>query len=172
MTVRRSPHWLLFAGVAALVVAVDQASKTWVTGAVAPGEALRLVGDNLRLIITQNTGGLFGLFQQQSAVFALFSTGVMVLIVVVHGRSAPSRYLTLTLGLLLGGAIGNFIDRIRLAYVIDWVDIGLGDWRFYTFNVADMAVTASVLLLLGLSLRPAPSTEGGSDRPDADGGRA
>ena len=82
-------------------------------------------------------------------VFAAFSVAVMVLIVVVHGRTAPGRYLSVTLGFLLGGAVGNFIDRIALGHVTDWVDIGVGTWRFYTFNVADMAVTAAVLLLIG-----------------------
>lgn len=152
MTGRRSPHWPVFAGLAAAVVVADRASKAWITGQIEPGELIRVAGDQLRFIITWNTGGLFGLFQQQAGIFAAFSVAVMALIVVVHGRTAPGRYISVTLGLLLGGAIGNFIDRITLGHVIDWVDIGVGDWRFYTFNVADMAVTASVLLLLGLSL--------------------
>ena len=153
MTARRSPHWLLFAGLAVAVVAADQLSKAWITSAIAPGEVIRLVGDELRLIITYNTGGLFGLFRDQAPIFAAFSVGVMALIVVFHGRSAPSRYVSVTLGLLLGGAVGNFIDRVRLGHVIDFVDGGLGQTRFYTFNVADMAVTASILLLIGLSIR-------------------
>jgi signal peptidase II len=163
MTARRSPHWLLFVGLAAAVVVADQLTKAWITAAVAPGEVIRLVGDELRLIITYNTGGLFGLFHDQAPIFALFSVGVMALIVVFHGRSVPGRYISLTLGLLLGGAVGNFIDRVRLGHVIDFVDGGLGQTRFYTFNVADMAVTASILLLLGLSIR---SSLGG---PAADG---
>jgi signal peptidase II len=172
VTARRSPHWLLFVGLALAVVVADQLTKAWVVGAVAMGDALRLVGDYLRLIITYNTGGLFGLFQQQSAVFAIFSLAVMALIVVVHGRTARSRYITLTLGLLLGGAIGNFIDRIQLGHVVDWVDIGVGDWRFYTFNVADMAVTASVLLLLFLSVRASLAGGDQADHRDPDGAGA
>lgn len=153
MTVGRTPHWLLFGGLAAAVVLADQLTKAWITSAIVPGEVIRLVGDELRLIITYNTGGLFGLFRDQAPVFAAFSVGVMGLIVVFHARSASGRYVSATLGLLLGGAIGNFVDRVRLGHVIDFVDGGLGDTRFYTFNVADMAVTASVLLLLALSVR-------------------
>jgi len=62
--------------------------------------------------------------------------------------------MTLTLGLLLGGAIGNAIDRFRLGYVVDFVDGGLGTTRFYTFNLADACISASVVLLLALAVRP------------------
>ena len=57
---------------------------------------------------------------------------------------------TLALGLLLGGAIGNLIDRIRFGYVVDFVDIGAGTWRWYIFNVADMAVSCFFLLLIAI----------------------
>ena len=73
MTGRRSPHWLLFLGLAAAVVAADRASKAWITGAIQPGEVIRVAGDWIRLIISWNTGGLFGLFQEQAAIFAAFS---------------------------------------------------------------------------------------------------
>ena len=147
MTGRRSPHWLLFLGLAAAVVAADQASKAWITGRIEPGDVIEVAGDWIRLIVTWNTGGLFGLFQSNAAVFAAFSVAVMVLIVVVNGRTAPGRYLSVTLGFLLGGAVGNFIDRIALGHVTDWVDIGVGTWRFYTFNVADMGITSGIAIL-------------------------
>jgi signal peptidase II len=99
-------------------------------------------------------------------VFALFSIGVMGLIVVFHGRSPASRYLSVALGLLLGGAIGNFIDRVRHGHVIDFVDAGIGSLRFYTFNVADVAVSASVLLLIALSLRSSLAADGPDDAGD------
>jgi signal peptidase II len=142
------------------VVVADQLTKAWILASIGPGEALRLIGDELRLVVTHNTGGVFGLFRDQAPLFALFSIGVMGLIVVFHGRSPASRYLSVSLGFLLGGAVGNFIDRVRHGYVIDFVDAGLGDVRFYTFNVADMAVTASVLLLLALSLRSSLAGDG------------
>jgi lipoprotein signal peptidase len=59
---------------------------------------------------------------------------------------------TLALGLLLGGAVGNFIDRIRLGYVVDFADMGIGTWRWYIFNVADSAITVSIVVLLLLSI--------------------
>ena len=62
--------------------------------------------------------------------------------------------MTIALGLLLGGAIGNLLDRLRLGYVVDFVDMGIGSLRFYTFNVADAAIRSSILLLLAMALSP------------------
>jgi signal peptidase II len=75
---------------------------------------------------------------------------VAVLAAIEVGSGWKSWILTLTLGLLLGGAVGNFIDRLRYGYVVDFVDIGIGSRRFYYFNVADSAVTVAILLMLGL----------------------
>lgn len=75
---------------------------------------------------------------------------VVILVVLEAGSGWKSWLITLSLGLLLGGAVGNFIDRIVLGYVVDFADIGIGTWRFYVFNVADSAVTISILLMLVL----------------------
>jgi hypothetical protein len=88
-----------------------------------------------------------------------------------------SFLLTLTLGLLLGGAIGNEIDRVRLGYVIDFVDMGVGAWRFYTFNVADASISVSIVILLALGLlgdpfAPARVQGREASRATGEGGRA
>ena len=67
---------------------------------------------------------------------------------------ARSLYLSIALGLLLGGALGNLIDRLRLGYVVDFVDVGIGDLRFYTFNVADAAISTAIVLLLAVAIVP------------------
>jgi signal peptidase II len=77
----------------------------------------------------------------------------------------------------MGGALGNLIDRLRFGHVIDWVDTGLGSLRFYTFNVADAAISIAVVLLIGMSLLGsrlgwlvgAPAADTG-DRPVVNGG--
>jgi signal peptidase II len=120
----------------------------------APGDRLEIVGDLLRFVHGQNSGALFGLFRDQALLFAIVSIGVVGLIVWYHGSSGRNTLLSLALGLLLGGAIGNMIDRFRFGYVIDWVDAGIGDLRFYTFNVADSAITGAILLLLLLAFLP------------------
>ena len=97
--------------------------------------------------------------------FGLVSLGVVALIVTYHHRSGRNLYLTIALALLLGGALGNLVDRFRLGYVVDWVDVGVGAVRFWTFNLADAAVSTAIFLLILLALFPQLAP--GSDRPDA-----
>ena len=148
------PIWPLFLGIAATVVVLDQLSKAWLTSFLDPGESISIVGDYLRLVHGQNNGAIFGLFKDGAPLFAIVSVAVIALIVAYHARSGRSVYLSVTLGLLLGGAIGNLIDRFRLGYVVDFVDAGLGTLRFYTFNVADAAISLSLLLLILVALKP------------------
>ena len=150
------PAWALFLGLAAAVLIVDQLTKTWVIASIDPGSAIRLVGDLLRLIHSRNDGALFGLFGRGSAapVLAIASVVVIGLIVWYHARSGRNLLVSVALGLLLGGAVGNLLDRIRLGYVVDWVDAGIGNLRFWTFNVGDAAISVSILLLLLIALRP------------------
>jgi len=150
----RRPMWAAFAGLAVAVVIADQLTKAWLVSILAPGQSMQVVDDLVRLVHSQNTGGLFGLLRGQAAPFAALSLVVVGLIVAYHGRSARSAYLTLTLGLLLGGAIGNLIDRVRLGYVVDFVDAGIGNLRWYTFNVADASISVAILLLVAATLRP------------------
>jgi signal peptidase II len=103
---------------------------------------------------SRNSGALFGLFQEQAFLFGLVSIGVVGMIAWFHGSSGRNTLLSVALGLLLGGALGNMLDRLSRGYVVDFVDIGLGDLRFYTFNVADSAITCSILLLLASALLP------------------
>ena len=166
-TARRRPHWGVFLGLAVAVVIVDQVTKAWLVGMLEPGERIEVIGDLLRLAHGQNDGAIFGLFQDQALLFGLVSLGVVGLIVWYHGQSGHSLLMSIALGLLLGGAIGNLIDRLRLGYVIDWVDAGLGDLRFYTFNVADSAISLAVVLLLLSAILPGLTGSSVERAPDA-----
>jgi signal peptidase II len=148
------PIWPLFLGLAATVVVLDQLTKAWLTSSLAPGQSVSIVGDYVRLVHGQNNGALFGLFRESALLFGIVSLGVIALIVGYHARSGRSAYLSITLGLLLGGAIGNLIDRFRLGYVVDFVDLGIGRFRWYTFNVADAAISLALVLLVLLAIRP------------------
>jgi signal peptidase II len=154
----------VFIGIAVAVVVIDQLSKAWLTGLLDPDESLQVIGDLLRIVHGQNDGAIFGLFRDQALLFGLVSIGVIGLVVWFHGNSGRSTFMSIALGLLLGGAIGNMIDRFRLGYVVDWVDAGIGDWRFYTFNVADSAISLAVVLLLLTAIVPALGT-GRADDP-------
>jgi signal peptidase II len=154
--------WSIFGGLAALIVLLDQLTKAWLTSFLAPGQSVQVVGDLIRLVHGQNAGGLFGLFQGQALPFALVSTLVVGLIVAYHARSGRNPYLSTTLGLLLGGALGNLVDRLRLGYVVDFVDAGIGNVRWYTFNVADAAISFAILLLLAASIWPSLARRAGA----------
>jgi signal peptidase II len=151
------PRWAVFLGIAAAVVGLDQLSKAWLESILAPGERLSVIGDLVRLTHAQNSGALFGLFRDQALLFAIVSIGVVGLIIWYHRSSGRNTLLSVALGLLLGGAVGNMIDRFAQGYVTDWVDIGLGDLRFYTFNVADAAISCAILLLIVLAFWPTAS---------------
>lgn len=152
------PRWPIFLGIAAVVVVIDQLTKAWLVSTLEPGERLSVIGDLLRLVHAQNSGALFGLFRDQAYLFAIVSIGVVALIVWYHGSSGRNTLLSIALGLLLGGALGNMIDRFRFGWVTDWVDIGLGDLRFYTFNVADASISCAILLLIVLAIWPTKPT--------------
>jgi len=164
-------RWLVFGGLALAVLVADQISKAWIDAAFVPATThvpraglaapTPVIDDLVRIAKTYNNGGIFGLFGAAAPVLALASVGVIAVIVYYHARSVRSGPLLLTasLGLLLGGALGNFIDRIRYGYVIDFVDMGLGDFRWYTFNVADASISIAIVGLIALSLlgdRPPP----------------
>ena len=131
-----------------MIATADQVVKAWIVANYQVGQVVSIVGDFIRIAPSQNSGALFGLFRDQAPIFALLSLGVIGLIVWYESRAGASLFVTIALGLLLGGAIGNLGDRLRLGYVVDFVDMGIGAWRWYTFNVADASISTAVLLLL------------------------
>jgi signal peptidase II len=173
----RRRRWLLFAGIAIGVLVVDQLSKLWVDAnfdlaspGATPGlgnQPTEVIGTLVRIAKSYNDGGIFGIFGSSAPVLALASLAVMAMIVWYESREGMRGHwlLTVALGLLLGGALGNFADRARIGHVIDWVDLGIGNVRWYTFNVADAAISISIVLFIGLALfgnrlAPAGSKDG------------
>jgi signal peptidase II len=159
---RDRARWPIFLGLAAVVFVADQISKAWLVSFLAPGQRVEVLGDYVRLVHSQNNGALFGLFRDQAIVFAIVSVGVVGAIIWFHRSSGRNTLLSVALGLLLGGALGNMADRFRIGYVVDFVDLGIGTLRWYTFNVADSAISGAILLLLLSAFvvdRARPATE-------------
>ena len=147
-------RWALFAGIAIAVVVIDQLAKAWITSNLDPGRSMTILGDWLRFVHGQNSGILFGLLPQSAPIFAVVSLAVTGLIVYYHRRTGRGILVTVALGLLLGGAIGNLLDRLNHGYVVDFVDMGIGTWRFFTYNLADASITTAILLLLAMAVFP------------------
>ncbi len=148
-------RWAVFALVAIAVVVLDQAAKAWLVANVAPGDPpMPVLGDLLRFVHGQNSGMLFGMLPQSAPLFAVVSLAVTGLIVVYHARAGRGIVTTIALGLLLGGAIGNLLDRLNHGYVVDWIDMGIDGLRFWTYNVADACITTAILLLLLMAVVP------------------
>ena len=91
---------------------------------------------------------------QSAPAFAVVSIAVTGLIVVYHAKAGRGIVTTIALALLLGGAIGNLLDRLNHGYVVDWIDMGIGTLRFWTYNVADAAISTAIVLLLLMAVVP------------------
>ena len=119
-----------------------------------------------RITRTYNTGSIFGIFQGQNTAFILISfIGVAVLVLLYRSQRFPTGLLRLSLGLQLGGAFGNLLDRVRLGHVTDWVDVG--PWP--VFNVADACIVTGLVLLAWMfimSERAQPAQQTDSDAYD------
>ncbi len=152
---------------ALVLIALDQATKSWVVANVAIGERAASWLDFFHLTHTRNTGAAFGLLRDLRLdlgfttidgvqVLGLVSLLVATAIVVVLLRPAQLDRLTVVaLGTLLGGAVGNGIDRLRLGYVTDFIQTQAGWFDFPVFNVADVAIVVGAgLLVLSTLLHP------------------
>jgi len=134
--------------VAALVVTLDQLSKLWAY-ANRPPTHLEVTWF-LDLVYFENTGAIFGLFHGHTELFiALGIAGVIVILVFLRYLPPATTVGMVSFALILGGAVGNLIDRIRLGYVIDFIRLHLQEIFFWpAFNIADAALTVGIFILI------------------------
>lgn len=134
---------------AALALLLDQASKLLAHSLLHPYVPHPVLGQMLRFVLVSNRRGLFGMSYGPIWVhYALPLIGMCL--VVYFALRTTSRWSSVAFGLILAGGLGNnLIDRVRLGSVIDFIDFGFGNWRWYTFNLADAFVVAGVIMLLG-----------------------
>jgi signal peptidase II len=136
--------------VAVATVILDQITKAAVVGGMGIGERSPVFGTFLRLTHIRNSGAVFGMMRGAGTYFTFFSivAAVVLLVVLVVARRA-STLVRVSLGMVLGGAVGNLIDRLRYGAVVDFLDVGISESiRWPCFNVADSAITVGVLLLI------------------------
>jgi signal peptidase II len=159
---RPAPRWLAPLVIVGVVV-LDQLTKIWVVAAFSDAP-LSIIGDDVELHLTRNSGGAFSLFTNATILLAIVAA-VLSVVLIRAVRKAQDVWSVLALSLVLGGALGNLTDRIARSpgflrgEVVDYVRVG----SFPSFNVADSAITIGAILLIILALRPVPSSE-----PDDD----
>ena len=140
--------------VVALVVTVDQVVKALVRPKLDLYESISVIPGFFSLTRVHNTGAAFGLmnsvdFPFKAAILAVLQTAALVGLTVYVAMLAPEQRLTrLGLSFVIGGAIGNLIDRILYGYVLDFFDFYRAGWHFWAFNVADAAINIGVALMI------------------------
>jgi len=154
-----------------ITVLIDQLSKIFIITAFLPGETKQVLGDFIRFTFVFNPGGAFGITLGGYWLYTIFSL-VAIIVVVIYFLKASRRpeFIKICLALVIGGALGNMIDRVLYRKVIDFIDIDIFDimippfsflslnfsglelHRWYTFNVADAAITISLIGILIFSI--------------------
>jgi signal peptidase II len=140
--------------VVGVVVILDQVVKALVRPRLELHESITVISGFFSLTRVHNTGAAFGLmnnfdFPLKAAVLALLQTAALIGLTVYVAMLAPHQRLTrLGLSFVIGGAIGNLIDRVIYGYVLDFFDFYRGGWHFWAFNVADAAINIGVALMI------------------------
>lgn len=135
--------WLLAGAVAAVAVGADQLSKAAVRGSIVPGDEHKLL-PGIELVNTRNRGVAFGFLPGSDVLVSVLIGIALVALVAYFATHATRALVWLPTGLLVGGALGNVVDRVRAGSVTDFVKLPLG-WP--PFNVADACITVGILLL-------------------------
>ncbi len=145
--------------IAALILAADQASKWLILTVVMAPPRVIPVTDFFNLVLTWNRGISFSLLAGEAVWLPLALVALALVIcgfLIVWMRRAENALIAAALGLVVGGALGNVVDRLRFGAVIDFLDLHVGGWHWPAFNLADSAISVGVAVILihGLWLRP------------------
>lgn len=137
----------LFLLIAVIALFFDQLTKQLVQKILLPGEVQPVIGDFFRITLVYNPHGIFGLriFSDASGYFMPIIGIVIVLFLML--RTKAFFYLS-AYALILGGALGNLLDRFRLGKVVDFIDIGVKNLRWYTFNLADAYLVVAMVMII------------------------
>ncbi|RZT23016.1 signal peptidase II [Fictibacillus sp. BK138] len=132
---------------ALLMFAADQATKWMIVKKMDLGQSIPVIDQVLYITSHRNRGAAFGILQDQRYFFIIITVIVVGAVVYYLQKHATDRLLKIALALVLGGALGNFIDRLLRGEVVDFVDVYIGSYDFPIFNVADSALVIGVGLI-------------------------
>lgn len=153
--------YLVLATVASFLVVLDQLVKIYVHANFQLGESVPVIQDIFHITYVRNTGAAFGIFREMPAWFrdgfflSMPPLALIIILMMLRSVANNDHVQVLSLSMIFGGAIGNYIDRLRFGYVIDFLDFHYRDvWSYPAFNIADSAIVTGVcLLLLVLTVR-------------------
>ena len=165
-------HLILLAAVAGGIFALDQWTKAWATANLQNRPPVEILGTLVQLTYTRNSGVAFGLGAGTNFPFYLFSIAAALGILWVFFRGRVRRRVhQFALAMVLGGALGNLVDRVTTGRVVDFILLSWRQWDFPVFNVADTAVSIGVLLFAftwgGTAGESAEADRTGGTAPDA-----
>ncbi|PRO65304.1 signal peptidase II [Alkalicoccus urumqiensis] len=135
--------------IAAVIIGFDQLTKWLVVTQMEIGQSIPLITNILYLTSHRNEGAAFGILQGQQWLFYIVTVVVVIfLIYLLQKNGEEGRLYKIALALVLGGAIGNFIDRVYMGAVVDFVDVYIGSYNYPIFNVADSALVVGVIMII------------------------
>lgn len=162
-------RYRIIIGLAALIVALDQFTKWIVLRAMSLTDEIALTGF-FSLVHVHNRGAAFGFLSDPSITwqFWIFLAATLVAVVAIlwiaKGAEPKDKLLFIALGSIMGGALGNLIDRVRFRAVVDFLDFHVGGWHWPAFNVADIAICLGAALTALLAFRPLPTPSSSKDK--------
>lgn len=140
------------AAVASPVIFVDYITKKAIETYIQPHEVINVL-PFLRIVNVKNTGAAFGILPNLSNNIFIFLSIVAVILIIIYILRTFKRLEVFSLSLVLGGAIGNLIDRVTIGKVIDFIDFFVNKWHWPAFNVADSALSIGIILFLWSNIR-------------------
>lgn len=144
--------------IAAIIIIIsvvfDQVTKLWAADVLKNGLSIRIIGNFLRFTYAENKGAAFSILQNQRMFFLIVTVIMFIFLGYIYFKTENiSKLSKLSIAMITGGAIGNFIDRFRLGYVIDFIDVRFGSlYNFPIFNIADCFVVCGTILIIILIL--------------------
>lgn len=173
------PYFIL----ALLIALADQISKILIRQYLLPGDSVEVLGDLIKFTFVYNQGGAFGIKLGNIIFYSVmsFAAAVVIIIYMIKNKNAHKIIMAI-LALVVGGAVGNFIDRIAYGQVVDFIDVNIPDirippfsffggfelYRWYIFNIADMALTVGLISFIVYLLIKGDRLESRSDIREND----
>ena len=140
---------MLYFAIAALVVILDQASKRIIWEIYRSSGGTDVIDGFLRITLSKNSGAVMGILAGSRALLIVITiVSIIFLILFAYRMRYAPVSKRIFIGLIFGGAFGNMIDRVATGEVLDFIDMGIGSFRWPTYNVADIAVTVGAALLI------------------------